>query len=195
MLYVIAAPSGAGKTTIVKELLSRNKGLVFSVSATTRPRRKNETDGKDYFYLTKEEFKRKIDRGELVEYEQLFNGDYYGTLKSFVEGHDSQGKDLIFDIDVKGALSLKKKYGDKAFLIFIKPPDIETLKARLKNRGTETEKQINERIRRVDLEMNESEKFDLVVLNDKLENAVNEIESLINNQQQNGNRNQRPGKA
>jgi len=179
MLYVIAAPSGAGKTTIVKELLKDNSDLVFSVSATTRPRRKGEADGVDYFYLSKEEFKNKIDSGELVEYELLFNGDYYGTLKTFVEDNVAKGNDLIFDIDVKGALSLKKIYGDKALLIFIMPPDLESLRVRLKGRGTESEDQINERIRRAELEMNNAGKFDMIVVNDNLQKAVNEIQKII----------------
>lgn len=179
MLYVIAAPSGAGKTTIVKELLKNNRDLVFSVSATTRPRRKGEADGVDYFYLSKEEFRNKIDSGELVEYELLFNGDYYGTLKTFVEDNVAKGNDLIFDIDVKGALSLKKIYGDQAFLIFIMPPDLESLRVRLRGRDTESEEQINERIRRAELEMNNAGKFDMIVVNDNLQKAVNEIQKKI----------------
>lgn len=182
MLFVIAAPSGAGKTTIVKELLKRNKELVFSVSATTRSKRKGEIDGVDYFYLSKDEFRKKVDEGDLVEYELLFNGDYYGTLRSFVNSNMALGKDLIFDIDVKGALSLKRIYGDSALLIFIEPPDIETLKDRLKGRGTETKEQIEERIKRVELEMNEANKFDKVVVNDDLEKAVNEIQTIIKKQ-------------
>ncbi|MBX7043325.1 MAG: guanylate kinase [Ignavibacteria bacterium] len=180
MLYVIAAPSGAGKTTIVKELLKKNKDLVFSVSATTRPRRTGETEGVDYFYLSKEEFKDRIDTGQLVEYELLFNGDYYGTLRTFVEDNVAKGNDLIFDIDVKGALSLKRIYGDNAFLIFIMPPDLESLKVRLKGRGTESEDQINERIRRAELEMNNAGKFDMIVVNDDLQKAVSEIQKIIN---------------
>ncbi|MBK6504302.1 MAG: guanylate kinase [Ignavibacteria bacterium] len=179
MLYVIAAPSGAGKTTIVTELLRKNKDLVFSVSATTRDRRKGEIEGVDYFYLTKEEFKKKVDSGDLVEYELLFNGDYYGTLKSFVNECMKKGKSLIFDIDVKGALSLKKIYSDDALLIFIMPPDLETLKKRLTGRGTESIAQIEERIKRVELEMNIADKFDVVVVNDDLEKAVNEIQKII----------------
>ncbi|MBK9226408.1 MAG: guanylate kinase [Ignavibacteria bacterium] len=196
MLYVIAAPSGAGKTTIVKELLRKNKDLVFSVSATTRDRRKGEIEGVDYFYLTKEEFKKKVDSGDLVEYELLFNGDYYGTLKSFVNECMKKGKSLIFDIDVKGALSLKKIYSDDALLIFIMPPDLETLKKRLTGRGTESIEQIEERIKRVELEINIADKFDVVVLNDDLEIAVNEIQKIIEikNKTQHVNRNQRSGK-
>lgn len=181
MLYVIAAPSGAGKTTIVNEILRINPGIIFSVSATTRRKRKNETDGKDYFFFTKEEFLNKIKNKELVEYEILFNDDYYGTLKSFVEDNLNYGKDVIFDIDVKGALSIKKIYGDRAALIFIMPPDVETLKERLKKRATESSEQISERIKRVDLEIGKANDFDYIVLNDKLENAVSEVNRIINN--------------
>lgn len=180
MLFVISAPSGAGKTTIVKELQKQDHDLVFSVSATTRSRRAGEVDGVDYFYLSKDEFKKRIDEGKLVEYELLFNGDYYGTLKSFVEENIDKGNDLIFDIDVKGALSLKRIYGENAFLIFIMPPDFESLSERLKGRATESPEQISERIRRAELEMNSADKFDFVVVNDNLERAVNEIQNKIN---------------
>lgn len=179
MLYVIAAPSGAGKTTIVKEILKNNPGLVFSVSATTREKRTGETEGRDYFYFTKDVFRKKIEDGELVEYEILFNNDYYGTLKSFVEENLKNDKSIIFDVDVKGALSIKKKYGEKAKLIFIMPPDTDTLKDRLKKRATESQKQINERIKRVDLEIGKANEFDYIVINDKLEKAVSEVQEII----------------
>lgn len=179
MLYVIAAPSGAGKTTIVKEILKQNPGLIFSVSATTREKRNGETQGKDYFYFTKEEFRKKIEDNELVEYEILFNGDYYGTLKSYVEENLNQGKSVIFDVDVNGALSIKKIYGSKAKLIFIMPPEKETLKERLKNRATESKEQIEERIKRVDLEIGKANDFDYIVVNDKLDKAVSEVQKII----------------
>ena len=180
MLYVIAAPSGAGKTTIVKEILKNNPGIVFSVSATTREKRAGEIDGNDYFYFTKEEFEKMIDDNELVEYEILFNDDYYGTLKSFVEENLSKGKSIIFDVDVKGALSIKKIYGDTAKLIFIMPPDTDTLKERLKKRATESNEQISERIKRVDLEIGKANDFDYIVVNDELEKAVKEVQKIIN---------------
>lgn len=180
MLYVIAAPSGAGKTTIVKEILKNNPGIVFSVSATTREKRAGEIDGNDYFYFTKEEFKKMIDDNELVEYEILFNDDYYGTLKSFVEENLSKGKSIIFDVDVKGALSIKKIYDDTAKLIFIMPPDTDTLKERLKKRATESNEQISERIKRVDLEIGKANDFDYIVVNDELEKAVKEVQKIIN---------------
>ena len=149
MLYVIAAPSGAGKTTIVRELLKKHPGIVFSVSATTRKKRDNETEGRDYFFYNKDEFRKMIENGELVEHEILFNGDYYGTLKSFVNENIENGKNVIFDIDVNGAVNIKKIYGNKAILIFIMPPDLDTLKERLKKRGTESIEQINESERKM----------------------------------------------
>lgn len=180
MLFVIAAPSGAGKTTIVNEILKMNPEIAFSVSATTRKKRKGELDGKDYYFFTKEEFQDKIKNHELVEYEIIFNQDYYGTLKSFVEDNLVKGKSVIFDVDVKGALAIKNIYKDKAVLIFIMPPDIETLKERLKNRATESQNQINERIKRVDLEIGKAKHFDYIVLNDNLKNAVSEVNYIIN---------------
>lgn len=181
MLYVIAAPSGAGKTTIVKEILKNHPEIVFSVSGTTRKKRGNESEGKDYFYFTREEFEKMIEGRELVEYEILFNGDYYGTLKSFVNDNLENNRNVIFDIDVNGALNIKKIYGDKARLIFIMPPDMETLKERLKNRGTESIDQINERIKRVDLEIGKKNDFDYIVVNDDLKKAVLEVEEIIKN--------------
>jgi len=179
MLYVIAAPSGAGKTTIVKEILNYNPELVFSVSATTRKKRKTEENGKDYFFFTNEEFIKKIENNELVEYEILFNDEYYGTLKSFVEDNLKNNKSVIFDIDVKGALAIKKIYPEKAKLIFIMPPDIETLKERLRKRDTESPEQIRERIKRVDLEIGKANDFDYIIVNDNLEQAVSEVQKII----------------
>ena len=181
MLYVLAAPSGAGKTTIVKKILKTNRELIFSVSATTRAKRKDEQDGKDYFFFSKDEFRNKIKNNELVEYEIIFNEDFYGTLKSFVDENLREKRNVIFDVDVKGALAIKKIYGDKAKLIFIMPPDIETLKDRLKKRDTESIEQINERIKRVDLEIGKANDFDYIVTNDNLEKAVSEVNNIINN--------------
>ena len=181
MLYVIAAPSGAGKTTIVKEILRTNPELVFSVSATTRYRRENETDGKDYFFFSKEDFRKMIENNKLVEYETLFNGDYYGTLRSFVNENLEKNKSVIFDIDVNGALNIKKIYGERAKLIFIMPPDIETLKERLKKRATESPEQIAERIKRVDLEIGKKNDFDYIVVNENLDKAVTEVQNIISN--------------
>ena len=179
MLFVISAPSGAGKTTIVKKIQESNPDLVFSVSATSRPKRNGEVEGKDYFFMTKQEFEDRIDDDDLVEYEKLFNDHYYGTLKTFVDEVIKSGKDLIFDIDVKGALSLKNIYGEKAALIFIKPPSKDVLRERLTNRGTEPNDHIEERLKRIDLEMEKGKEFDYQVINDNLDKAVNEVEEII----------------
>lgn len=156
---------------------------MFSVSATTRPRRPGEQHGREYFFLTKEEFEQKIQRGELVEWERYPNetsGNYYGTLKSEVERALTQGKVMLFDVDVKGALSIKKLYGDDAILIFIKPPSLEVLRQRLLGRKTEDEVTVRHRLERVPMEMELGSTFDYHVVNDKLGDAIAEVESIIN---------------
>lgn len=185
-LIVLSAPSGTGKTTIVKEILKRDKDLIFSVSATTRAKRKEETDGKDYYFISKEDFENKIKNNEFVEYECVFGVDYYGTLKSFIEKNLSEDKLIIFDLDVLGALSMKKYYGDMAVLIFIEPPDKESIINRLKNRGTESDEDIARRIARFDKEMALKKDFNYIVINDNLENAVNELQKIINKYKQKG---------
>lgn len=179
-LIVVSAPSGTGKTTIVKEILAKDKELIFSVSATTRIKRESETEGKDYFFISKEDFENKIKNNEFVEYECVFGVDYYGTLKSFIEYYRKENKLIIFDLDVLGALSIKKFYGEDAILIFIKPPSKESVINRLKGRGTEREDDIERRIARFDKEMALIKEFTYIVTNDNLENAVNEIQKIIN---------------
>ncbi len=178
MLLVVSAPSGAGKTTIVKEILQQYPRFGFSVSATTRDKRPGEVNGKDYFFLSRMEFEKKIAADELVEHEEIYS-NYYGTLKSEVEKSLSDGKDIIFDVDVKGALSIKSKYPE-AVLIFIKPPSVETLRKRLEGRGSETPEQIDRRMARVRMELEKGESFDYIVINDDLKRAVNEVFDIIN---------------
>lgn len=178
-LLVISAPSGAGKTSITRLLLSRNNNWKFSVSATTRKQRPNEVNGTDYFFLSLEDFKNKIENNEFVEYEEVF-GNYYGTLKSEVQRllQSNDNSVMIFDIDVKGALSIKKNYPNDALLVFITVPSIQELKQRLMNRKTESEEIILRRVARAEMELREKDKFDYVVINDVLERAVEEIESF-----------------
>ena len=180
MLYVFSAPSGSGKTTIVKEVLKEFPGLMFSISATTRMKRENETDKKDYFFIKKEEFEAKIENDEFVEYELIYDNNYYGTLKSEVDKCINAGKSMVFDMDVKGALSIKRIYKDKALLIFVNPPDKNTIIERLKNRGTESDEYLKKRIARIDFEMTLKDKFDVVLNNFDLRTAVEEAKNIIN---------------
>lgn len=179
-LLVIAAPSGGGKTSIVKALLQRHPDFQFSVSATTRQMRPGETDGKDYFFLSKERFEALIARGELVEYEELY-GNYYGTLKSETDRALTAGQSMIFDVDVRGALSIKKMYGPQAVMIFVAPPSIEVLENRLRNRKTEDETTVRRRMERWAMEIETGKQFDHTVVNDTLPEAIDEVETIILN--------------
>ncbi len=174
---MVSAPSGAGKTTIAHELLLRIPSLQFSVSATTRPARPGETEGVDYFYLTKEEFQRRVRAGEFVEWEEIY-GDYYGTLRSEIDRALSAGRHLLFDIDVKGALSIKRQYPD-AFLLFIRPPSLEALMDRLRNRRTEDEARLARRLERVPMELAEGRAFDAEIVNDDLQRAIGEARQRV----------------
>ena len=177
-LIVLSAPSGAGKTTVARYLLETIPGAVFSVSATTRPRRNGEIDGRDYHFLSREEFERKIAQGELVEYEEIF-GNYYGTLRSATEDALRRGSVMIFDVDVKGALSLKRAYPDDTFLLFIAPPSLEELERRLRHRGTETEEQIRRRLERAAMEMSYRDQFDATIVNDDLARTLEQTQALV----------------
>jgi guanylate kinase len=181
MLIVVSAPSGSGKTTIAKKILEHFPFVKFSVSATTRPKRNGEIDGKDYFFLTREEFEKKIQNGELLEWEEIY-GNYYGTLRSVVEDALKNGDILLFDVDVNGAISIEKKFPDDSILIFIKPPNMETLKDRLKRRKTESEEQIQKRLERVPMELEKASYFDYIFVNDRLEDTVKSVLRAIYNE-------------
>ncbi|ROL56891.1 guanylate kinase [Bacteroidetes/Chlorobi group bacterium ChocPot_Mid] len=177
-LLAISSPSGGGKSTVARYLLNKYDNLKFSVSATTRKPRANEIDGKDYFFLSKEEFLRKISEGDLIEYEEIF-GNYYGTLKSEVEKAKSSNHCLLFDIDVKGALSIKRIYPEDSLLIFISPPNLDILKERLIKRGSETEEQLNIRLARAKMEMGLREQFDFDLMNDDLNNTLKQADKIV----------------
>ena len=177
-LFVISAPSGAGKTTIVKEVLHHFPTFKFSVSATTRKIRPGEIDTRDYFFFTRDEFERKIAAGELVEYEEIYS-NYYGTLRSEIEKARKSGETMVFDVDVKGGLSIKSKFPE-AVLVFIKPPSIEVLKTRLEGRGSESKEQVEKRMTRVPMELEKGAFYDYIIVNDILEKAVSEVFEIIN---------------
>jgi guanylate kinase len=178
MLIIFSAPSGAGKTTIARKILRLFPSLRFSVSATTRPMRPMEKDGIDYHFLTTGEFEAIRDRGGFVEWELVF-GNAYGTLVSEIDAAIREGRHIVFDVDVKGALSLQKRYPDEAVLIFIQPPDKETLRSRLRHRRTDSEETIDNRLARVDWELAQAESFDYVVINDELEKSVPAVAEII----------------
>lgn len=177
-ILVLSSPSGGGKTTVAKYLLEKYDNFMFSISATTRSPRPNETDGKDYHFLTNEQFESKIREDGLLEYEEIY-GNYYGTLKSEVESAIKAGKVLIFDVDVKGALSLQKAYPDNSLLIFIVPPDLETLEKRLRDRHTEKEGEIDKRLGRAKMELEQKDKFDYKVVNNDLQDTFKQVEAII----------------
>jgi guanylate kinase len=176
---IFCAPSGSGKTTIVKHLLQQNSDLGFSISCSTRDKRgRTEVDGKDYHFLTPEEFKEMIDKNEFVEWEEVYVGNFYGTPKSEIERVWKEGKNVIFDVDVKGGLNLKKYFGDKALAIFVKVPSIEILKERLRDRGTETEESLSRRLFKANFEMSFQDKFDVVLVNEDLKTSLAEAQRL-----------------
>lgn len=178
-LIVFSSPSGAGKTTIVKHLLKTFDNIKFSISACTRPMRNGEVDGKDYYFLSPETFKAKIANDEFVEWEEVYPNSFYGTLKSEIERIWATGNHVIFDIDVKGALNIKKIYGDKALTIFVKAPSLEILEERLKGRATESSNTLTERLGRAKLEFSYEKNFDCVVLNDNLDDAIIKAQNLV----------------
>jgi len=178
-VIIFSAPSGAGKSTVVQHLLKKYSTLEFSVSATSRKPRGQERDGIEYFFMSPEEFKSRIDNGEFVEYEEVYSGFYYGTLKSEVERIWEKGNTIVFDIDVKGGVNLKKLYGDNALAIFVCPPSIEVLRERLIGRGTDSPEAIEKRVAKAEYEMTFADNFDKILVNNDLEKCLSEAEATI----------------
>ena len=180
-LIVVSAPSGSGKSTIINWLLQEHPelNLSFSISCTSRAPRGTEQNGVEYFFLTPEEFRQRIDNNEFLEYEEVYEGRFYGTLKKQVERQRSKGENVVFDVDVKGGCNIKKYYGDEALSILIQPPSIEELRRRLEGRGTDTPEVINQRIERAGFELTFADQFDRVVVNDDLATAENETLGII----------------
>lgn len=179
-LIIFSAPSGSGKTTLVHHLLSKPElKLSFSVSATSREKRPNETHGKDYYFLSADEFRSRIESNDFLEWEEVYTDQFYGTLKSEIDRVHSEGKHVMFDVDVVGGLNIKKQFGDNALAVFVKPPSIEELENRLRNRSTESEESLKKRVGKAAEEMEYANEFDVVLINDDLETAKTEAENLV----------------
>lgn len=179
-LIVFSAPSGSGKTTIVKNLLQKDYlKLKFSISACSRKNRPNEVHGKDYYFISKEDFKAKIKNNEFVEWEEVYENRFYGTLKSEVENIRNQGINVVFDIDVAGGISIKNMYGENVLSIFVMPPSMKELEKRLILRSTENEEELKKRLSKAEFEMSFADKFDEIIINDNLETAIKQTEKLI----------------
>lgn len=176
---IFSAPSGAGKTTIVHHLLGKDLGLAFSVSACSRDPRPNETDGKDYYFLGVEGFKKAVENGEFIEWEEVYTNNFYGTLRSELERIWNEGKAVIFDVDVVGGLNIKRIVGDNALAVFVQPPSYEILEERLRGRSTESEEKINMRLAKAKQELSTADQFDVILVNDELERACAEAELLV----------------
>jgi guanylate kinase len=187
-LIIFSAPSGSGKSTIINYLLQEHPelNLAFSISATSRAPRGSEQHGVEYFFLSPEDFRQRIENEEFLEYEEVYPGRFYGTLKSQVEKQSEDGQNVLFDVDVKGGINIKKYYGDRALSVFIQPPSIEVLRQRLEKRGTETPEVINDRIARAEFELGYAPQFDRVVINDDLDMAKAETLQVISNFLQDG---------
>jgi len=178
-IIALASPSGGGKSTMTKRLIKDFDNLQFSVSATTRAPRKDEEHGKHYYFISKDDFRKKIEREEFLEWEEFYNGTMYGTLRETIENDIEKGYFTLLDVDVLGAINVKKSFGENVKTIFLAPPSLEVLKQRLISRGSETEKSLELRLGRASEEMTYKNKFDNVVVNDDLEKAYNELKSII----------------
>lgn len=181
-IIIISAPSGTGKSTVISRLMEKpDLHLEFSISATSRTPRQGEVNGREYYFLTPEEFSGKVAKGEFIEWEEVYQGCMYGTLMSEVDRITTTGHNLIMDIDVAGALNVKRKYGEKALTIFLAPPSLPELERRLRNRGTDDESSIGKRLGKAEYELGFAPQFDVTVVNDSIEKAVNEVEDKIQN--------------
>ena len=179
-VIIFCAPSGSGKTTIVKHLLEENNNLGFSISACTRDKRgREEENGKDYHFLTPDDFKTSIDKNEFIEWEEVYPGAFYGTLKSEIERLWSEGKHVLFDVDVQGGLNLKKYFGDKSLAVFVQPPSVEVLEQRLRGRGTDDEDSISRRLFKVNFEMSFKNQFDTILINDVMSDSFKKAQNLV----------------
>jgi guanylate kinase len=178
-VIIVSAPSGAGKTSIVKHVLNYLPELRFSTSATTRAMREGEVNGKDYHFLTVDDFKNGISNDEFLEWEEVYANQFYGTLKSEIRRIWDEGKTVIFDVDVKGGLNIKKYFGDNALAIFVEPPTVQELENRLRKRGTETEESLRKRVEKAEYELSFAPQFDKIILNDDLDVARSEMISTI----------------
>ncbi|MDE6650859.1 MAG: guanylate kinase [Paramuribaculum sp.] len=179
-IIIISAPSGCGKSTIINELMRRGEiDLEFSVSATSRPPRDGEKHGVNYYFLTEEEFRQAIAEGKFVEYEEVYPGRFYGTLRSEVDRKCAEGHNVILDIDVKGGVNVKKMFGNRALSLFILPPSVEELRRRLEGRGTDTPEAIAQRVGKAEYELSFAKDYEKTVVNDNLEEAVNQTDAII----------------
>ena len=180
-MLIVSAPSGSGKSTIVQWLMQEHPELrlYFSISCTSRAPRGNEQNGVEYFFLTPEEFRERIAKNEFLEYEEVYENRFYGTLKQQVENQREAGQNVVFDVDVKGGVNIKKYYGDDALSLFIQPPSVEELRRRLEGRGTDTSEAIAQRLAKAEYELTFAPQFDRVVVNDDLEQAKQEILSIV----------------
>lgn len=178
-LIIFSAPSGAGKTTIVHHLLKKIPELEFSISATTRPPRGREADGKDYYFISQEEFLHRVAKHEFVEFEEVYSGTYYGTLRAELDRIWEKGRHVIFDVDVEGGLRLKKKFPRQALAVFVQPPSLEVLKQRLARRRTDSPEKLKERISKAEHELQYAGEFDVILLNDDLDKACKKAEELV----------------
>ncbi len=178
---IFSAPSGSGKTTIINHLLKRDLGLEFSISATNREPRGKETDGREYYFLGTDEFRAGIEKGDFLEWEEVYPGRFYGTLKSELERIWKSGHTVVFDVDVVGGLNIKKYFGSAALAVFIQAPSVDVLKERLETRGTETPEQMDARLAKARYEMGFASEYDAVIVNDRLENACEDAENLVRN--------------